>query len=158
MRRQFVHGGESYCMRTSRTEDEVEYDLSRSVLGFSYRAHCLVPGNDPTNKHLHSPHWTAPYLDVCLQTPASRVFQSAFASLATTAALSTALRNIQALPESLEYTTGAGDVFNGTFDRISRGLWDLVDYGKPLLFAGAPLPLVLFVTRKDQGSCSNERK
>jgi len=40
MRRQFVHGGESYSMRTSRTEDEAVYALSRSVLGFSYRAHC----------------------------------------------------------------------------------------------------------------------
>ena len=89
-----------------------------------------------------------PSLSICICLP-----------LAITAALSTALRNFKK-PYRSHWNTlkGAGDYSGGTFDRIRRGLWDLVDYGKPLLFAGAPLPLVLFVTRKDQGSCSNERK
>lgn len=88
-----------------------------------------------------------PYVDVKVQTPATKAFKNAFGSLATTAALSAAIRHVQELPNPLVLVKEAG----GRFDKMGKGLRDLLYYTKPLLFAGAPLPLMMLVSGKGRG-------
>jgi len=92
-----------------------------------------------------------PYVDVKVQTPATQAFKNAFGSLATTAALSAAIRHVQELPNPLAMVKDAGGNVGGSFDKVGKGLRDLLYYTKPLLFAGAPLPLMMLVTSKGRG-------
>ena len=99
----------------------------------------------------HRPRWTVPYIDVKVQTPATKAFKNAFGSLATTAALSAAIRHVQELPNPLVLVSQAGGSVGGRFDKVGNGLKYLLYYTKPLLFTGAPLPLMMLVHSKGRG-------
>ena len=60
---------------------------------------------------------------------------------------------MQTLPNPLALVKDAGGKVGGKvdFEKAGKGLRDVLSYGKPLLFAGAPLPLMLLVTSKGRG-------
>ncbi len=78
-----------------------------------------------------------PFVDVKVQTPASKALQSVVTMLATSAVVSSATRNLQGI--SLAKVGGGL--------RISKGAQDAwSNYGKPFFLMSAPLPLLMVIS------------
>lgn len=141
-------GGREFIAQVSDRRHDYEGHFvnlfsSFSVIKFAHHfPHLFIP---------YRPRWTVPYVDVKVQTPATKAFKNAFGCLATTAALSAAIRHVQELPNPLALMKEAGGDVGGRFDKMGKGLKDLLYYTKPLLFAGAPLPLMMLVHSKGRG-------
>jgi hypothetical protein len=107
----------------------------------------------------HRPRWTVPYVDVKVQSaPATKAFKNAFGALGTTAMLSAAIRHVQELSNPVTVAEDAGENGGGRFDKLEKGLRGLLYYTMPLLFLGAPLPLMMLVSSKRRGLWGEGRK
>ena len=80
-----------------------------------------------------------PFVDVKVQTPASKAFQSILTMLATSTVVSSATRNLQGLSFDPLKKVGSGLI-------LGKGVHDVLSYGKPLLLASAPLPVMMLLT------------